>query len=173
MPCPFCTKSEPVRIEIKVFNLRICPNCFATFMPAVQFPALRMELSDPTKAAWMRKLNVATPVETPANIACLDHNAALVPGAIPGYSFQGHVPTCCEMQHLPPSLMSIALQYSLGGSGLSVGRFSVSKTKANPIAKFLGGIMFGLFEKRKKIDDGMDRLQYESKFKGVLGEWID
>jgi len=175
MLCPFCAKSEPVRIEIKALNLRICQNCLATFMPAGQFSTLRGVLNDPTKAAWMRKLATAAASLPETQPVCLDHNIPLVPGTIPGYSFQGSVPTCCDMQHLPPSLMSIILRYSLGGSGVGIGgSFGRLKPRAaNPLAKFLGKIAFFLFESKKKTDDGLERLQYESKFQGVLGEWID
>ena len=177
MPCPFCTKSEPVRIEIKALDLRICPSCLATFMPAGKFSTLREVLSDSTKAAWLRKLaaSPSSEITIPAEIACLDHNTPLVPGAIPGYSFEGKVPTCCDLQHLPPSLMKFVLQYSLGSSAASIGAgFGRSKPMAaNPLAKFLGKIAFFLFEKKKKAGDGFERLQYESKFQGVLGEWID
>lgn len=178
MPCPFCAKSEPVRIEIKALDLRICPNCLATFMPAGKFSTLREVLSDSTKAAWMRKLTEGADQHAchpTAGITCLDHNTPLVSGAIPGYSFEGHVPTCCDLQHLPPSLMKFVLQYSLGGSAASIGSgFGRSKPMAaNPLAKFLGKAVFFLFERKKKTDDGFERLQYESKFQGVLGEWID
>ena len=175
MPCPFCTETEPVRIEIKALNLRICPNCLATFMPASQFSALRNVLNDTTKSAWIRKLTAMVPAEVSADVACLDHNTPLVSGTIPGYSFQGLVPTCCDLQHLPPSLMATVLQYSLGGASLGLGGgFGRSKPRmANPLAKFLGKIAFFLFEKKKKPDDGLERLQYESKFQSVLGEWVD
>ena len=85
------------------------------------------------------------------------------------------MPTCCDLQHLPPSLMKFVLQYGLGGSAATLGAgFGRSKPMpANPLAKFLGKIVFFLFEKKKKVDDGFERLQYESKFQGVLGEWID
>jgi len=174
MPCPFCTKSEPVRIEIKALDLRICPSCLAAFMPASKFSALRGVLSDSTKAAWMRKLTAGAAVSTD-NINCIDHNVPLIQGEIPGYSFQGQVPTCCDMQHLPQSLMRFILQYSLGGSAASLGAgFGRSKPMpANPLAKFLGKIAFFFFDRKKKVDDGFERLQYESKFQGVLGEWID
>ena len=111
----------------------------------------------------------------PTEAVCLDHNTPLVPGTIPGYSFQGLVPTCCDLQHLPASLMAMILQFSLGGSGIGMGgNFGRSKPRpANPLAKFLGKIAFFLWEKKKKADDGLERLQYESKFQGVLGEWID
>ncbi|MCL2260827.1 MAG: hypothetical protein FWC15_05665 [Fibromonadales bacterium] len=180
MPCPFCAKSEPVRIEIKALDLRICPSCLATFMPASKFSTLREVLSSSTKAAWMRKLTMigADPNVCPyteADIACLEHNVPLVQGAIPGYSFEGKVPTCCDLQHLPPSLMKYVLQYSLGGASATLGAgFGRSKPMpANPLAKFLGKIAFFFFEKKKKVDDGFERLQYESKFQGVLGEWVD
>jgi len=85
------------------------------------------------------------------------------------------VPTCCDLQHLPSSLMKFVLQYSLGGSSATLGAgFGRSKPMpANPLAKFLGKIAFFFFERKKKVDDGFERLQYESKFQGVLGEWID
>jgi hypothetical protein len=49
----------------------------------------------------------------------------------------------------------------------------VSKSKINPVSRLLGGIVFYFWAKnQKKIDDGLERLQYNFKFKDVLGEWI-
>jgi hypothetical protein len=98
-----------------------------------------------------------------------------VPGTIPNYSFEGLVPTCCDLQHLPPPLMIKILELGLGASiGSMGGLFGVSKRKINPVAEFLGGIVFHFWEKKqKKADDGLDRLQYNFKFKDVLGEWVE
>jgi len=167
MLCSFCSKQEPVRIDISSLDLRICPNCFATFLPASQFGALRREVMDSTKGAWIRKLKTATAEYSAQN--CLEHKQPLVSGTIPGYSFEGLVPTCCDLQHIPPPLMIKILEMGLGGS------FTASKkSKINPVAKLLGGIVFYFWEKKqKKVEDGIDRLQYSFKFKGVLGEWVD
>jgi hypothetical protein len=98
-----------------------------------------------------------------------------VPGTIPDFSFEGLVPTCCDLQHLPPPLMIKVLELGASGSGGSMGGlFGVPKRKLNPIAELLGGILFRFWEKRQKnVDDGLDRLQYNFKFKDVLGEWIE
>ncbi len=175
MLCSFCSKSEPVHIAITGLNLRICPNCLAAFLPASQFATLRRETSDATKGAWIRACkNKAADTATPS-IVCMEHGVPLVQGTIPNYSFEGLVPTCCELQHLPPPLMIKILELGLGASGGSMGGpLGVSKRKINPVSGFLGGIVFHLWEKRqKKTDDGLDRLQYNFKFKDVLGEWIE
>ena len=173
MPCPFCSKSEPVRIEISSLNLRICPNCLATFLPASQLATLRREILDSTKAAWIRRLDVVIG----ANVVqhCLDHNTPLTNGTIPNYSFEGLVPTCCDLQHLPPPLMAKILQMGLGApTGASMGGLAgVRRHKANGISRFLGGIVFHFWKKKQKnVEDGLDRLQYNFKFKDALGEWV-
>jgi len=173
MLCSFCSRSEPVRIGISSMNLRICPGCLAAFLPASQFAALRRETSDATKGAWIRACrDRARPVSTGTPV-CLEHGVPLVSGIIPDFSFEGLVPTCCDLQHLPPPLMIKILE--LGASGGSMGGlFGVSKRKLNPVAEILGGIVFHFWEKRqKKVEDGLDRLQYNFKFKDVLGEWIE
>ena len=175
MLCSFCSKSEPVRINISSMNLRICPGCLATFLPASQFAALRRETSNATKGAWIRACrDRACPVSTGTPV-CLEHGVPLVPGTIPDFSFEGLVPTCCDLQHLPPPLMIKILELGIGASGGSMGGlFGVPKRKLNPVAELLGGIVFRFWEKRqKKVDDGLDRLQYNFKFKDVLGEWIE
>jgi len=171
MLCSFCSAQEPVRIEISSLNLRICPNCFATFLPANQFGALRREVQDSTKGAWIRKLKTVASSLSEAGMSginCLEHNQPLVSGTIPGYSFEGLVPTCCDLQHIPPPLMIKILDMGIGGA------FVVSKRqKINGLSRFLGGIVFHFWEKRQKnVEDGLDRLQYSFKFKAVLGEWI-
>jgi hypothetical protein len=173
MLCSFCSAKEPVRIEIGSLNLRICPNCFATFLPAGQFGALRREVLDSTKGAWIRKLKTIPSSLSGAEMSginCLEHNQPLVPGTIPGYSFEGLVPACCDLQHIPPPLMLKILDMGIGGS------FFVSrrKQKINGLSRFLGGFVFHFWEKKQKnVEDGLDRLQYSFKFKAVLGEWID
>jgi len=171
MQCSFCSTQEPVRIDISSLNLRICPACFATFLPANQFGALRREVLDSTKGAWIRKLKTVASSLSEAEksgINCLEHNQPLVSGTIPGYSFEGLVPTCCDLQHIPPPLMIKILDMGIGGA------FVVSKRpKINGISRFLGGIVFHFWEKKQKnVEDGIDRLQYSFKFKAVLGEWI-
>jgi hypothetical protein len=117
-----------------------------------------------TKGAWIRRLQNVSSEHSPLH--CLEHEQPLVSGTIPGYSFEGLVPTCCDLQHLPPSLTVKILE-----QGLWVP--SISKSKINPVSRLLGGIVFYFWEKKqKKIDDGLDRLQYNFKFKDVLGEWI-
>jgi len=168
MQCPFCSKQEPVRIDISSLNLRICPNCFATFLPANQFGALRREVLDSTKGAWIRKLQTVATEHSASQ--CLEHKQPLVSGTIPGYSFEGLVPTCCDLQHIPPPLMLKILEMGIGGSFVTT-RHS---KKVNGLSRFLGGIVFHFWEKKQKnVEDGLDRLQYNFKFKNILGEWID
>ncbi|MCL2101504.1 MAG: hypothetical protein FWH22_07310 [Fibromonadales bacterium] len=175
MFCSFCLKSEPVRIEINALNLRICPNCLSTFLPAAQFAALRRELNDSTKKMWVKKLAQAIPCDSPsAPLKCLEHNVPLAHGEIPNYSFEGLVPSCCDLQHLPPSLMAKILEMGIGSSVTSICGLGVSRRKPNPVSEFLGGIVFRFWERsQKNTDDGLDRLQYNFKFKDILGEWID
>jgi len=174
MLCSFCSKAEPVRIEVRSLDLRICPNCLATYLPAAQFPALRRDVDKATKGAWIRRLNAALQA-APENISsvqvnCIEHGTPLERGTIKDYSFEGLVPKCCDLQHLPPSLMVKILELGLDSPRMPG---SASRSKINPVSQFLGGIVFYFWEKKqKKIDDGLDRLQYNLKFKDVLGDWI-
>jgi hypothetical protein len=211
MLCSFCSKSEPARIEISSLDLRICPNCLATFLPASQFSALRRELNDSTKAAWRRRLQTLS--EQPQSIVpkCMEHDTPLVSGTIPNYSFKGLVPTCCDLQHLPPSLMLEILKISIGVSRAATRDYkSISSQSQNSIllltkisvgsaiglmtvylagkhGSYTAGIFLGIFlfpiligklvfhfweKKQKPAGDGLDRLQYNFKFKDVLGEWL-
>jgi len=167
MLCSFCSAQEPVRIDISSLDLRICPGCLATFLPASQFGALRREIIDSTKGAWIRKLQTVTTGYSALH--CLEHKQPLVSGTIPGYSFEGLVPTCCNLQHIPPPLMLKILEMGIGGSFVAA-----RHQKINGLSRFLGGLVFHFWEKKqKKVEDGLDRLQYSFKFKAVLGEWID
>ncbi|GBU24370.1 hypothetical protein R83H12_01000 [Fibrobacteria bacterium R8-3-H12] len=166
--CSFCLRQEPVRIDISSLNLRICPNCLATFLPASQFGALRRDVLDPTKGAWMRKLQTVGAGHSALH--CLEHKQPLVSGTIPGYSFEGLVPTCCDLQHIPPFLMIKILEMGIGGRFVATRR----SQKVNGLSRFLGGLVFHFWEKRQKnVEDGIDRLQYSFKFRGVLGEWTE
>jgi hypothetical protein len=147
----------------------------ATFLPASQFGALRREIIDPTKSAWIRQLQTVT-TEYSA-LHCLEHKQPLVSGTIPGYSFEGLVPACCDLQHLPPPLMIKILEMGLGAPSVPVagrgGLVGVQRSKTNGLSRFLGGFVFSFWEKRQKnVEDGLDRLQYNFKFKDVLGEWL-
>jgi len=105
-----------------------------------------------------------------APVNCLEHGTPLEKGTIPDYSFEGLVPKCCDLQHLPPSLMVKILELGLDSPRMPG---SGSRAKINPVSRLLGGIVFYFWEKRqKKVEDGLDRLQYNLKFKDVLGEWI-
>jgi len=170
MLCSFCSKSEPVRIDISSLNLRICPNCLSAFLPASQFAALRRDINDSTKGAWIRKLQSIKTAQHSCSDApvCLEHGVPLINGTIPNCSFGGLVPDCCDLQHLPPSLMIKILELGMGSLT------GISRREINPVSEFLGGIVFRFWEKRqKKIDDGLDRLQYNFKFRDVLGQWAD
>ncbi|MDR2583076.1 MAG: hypothetical protein LBC75_06315 [Fibromonadaceae bacterium] len=176
MLCSFCSAQEPVRIEISSLDLRICPYCLATFLPATQFGALRREVQDSTKGAWIRKLKTVTKENLASN--CLEHKQPLVSGTIPGYSFEGLVPTCCDLQHIPPPLMIKILEMGIGAPNVptrSMGGIAGSRhSKSNGLSRFLGGFVFHFWEKRQKnVEDGIDRLQYSFKFKEVLGEWVE
>jgi hypothetical protein len=138
----------------------------ATFLPASQFGALRREVMDSTKGAWIRRLQTVTGGYSALH--CMEHKQPLVSGTIPGYSFEGLVPACCNLQHIPPPLMIKILEMGLGAT------FRASKSKINPVAQFLGGIVFYFFViRQKKVEDGLDRLQYSFKFKEALGEWVE
>ncbi len=171
MLCSFCSQSEPMRIDISSLDLRICPNCLATFLPATQLAELRRKIDDDTKGAWIRRCNKVCSAPATGTIMCLEHGVPLMNGTIPDYSFEGLIPTCCNLQHIQPPLMAKILELGIGLSAFNVSR---SKRKINPVSAFLGGIVFHFWKKKqKKVEDGLERLQYNYKFKETLGEWID
>jgi hypothetical protein len=158
--CPFCGKSEPVKIDLSSVNLRICPVCKATFLPAEQFPELRRVLEDTTKIHWMNALSICEGFVTP-QILCLEHQIPLEKGTVPGYSYETLVPKCCSLQHLPPNIMKQIIS-------LGVGTNFVARSKKGGIGRFLAAPIFRLFEKKNPVEDDIDRLQYNFKFKEVL-----
>jgi len=164
MLCSFCHKEEPVRIDIKSLDLRICPACKASFLPAEQLPELRRSLEKTTKIHWIRVLSAHDAKnESSENILCMEHGGALERGEIPGFSFESLVPKCCSLQHLTPSVMVKILEMGLGSEQ---GKKRESKTG---FGRLFGGFIFRLWEKRHPtVEDEIDRLQYNCKFKAVL-----
>jgi len=165
MICSFCHKEEPVRIDLKSVDLRICPACKASFLPAEQLPELRRSLERTTKVHWIRVLSASDAKnESGENLLCIEHGVPLEQGEVPGFDFKSLVPKCCSLQHITPSLMIKILEMGLGAEQ---GRRRESKAS---IGKLLGGfIIFRLWEKRHpKVEDEIDRLQYNCKFKAVL-----
>jgi hypothetical protein len=159
--CPFCNKSEPAKIDLSSVNLRICPVCKATFIPAEQLPELRRVLEDTTKTHWINALSICEGFVTP-QILCLEHQTPLEKGTVPGYSYETLVPKCCSLQHLSPNIMKQILSLGLGTN-------FATRPKKGGIGRFLAAPIFRLFEKKNPAaEDDIDRLQYNFKFKEVL-----
>ena len=111
--CPFCG-SEVADVKIRHLDLRICPMCYSTFFPCNQTMALRGDIPDKSRELWYKALlakNVSDPNTEGA--CCIDHGEPLVDGKLPDYGIPGKVTTCCEMFHLPPSLMLQILKRTL------------------------------------------------------------
>jgi len=161
MLCSFCSKSEPVRIDLKSVDLRICPACKATFFPAEHFPELRRCLVDATKIHWINVLSKCEEhIGANAHVLCLEHQTPLEKGIISGFSYEALVPKCCSLQHLTPSTMKQILNLILGIN-------PTVRPKKGGIGRFLAGPIFHLFAKKAEEDE-IDRLQYNVKFKNIL-----
>lgn len=166
--CPFCAEGVPQQIALSELNLRICPKCLATFLPSTQYAALRRNVFVETRKLWLQVLEQrAGNFEMPAEVRCLDHGQPLALGEIPDYGYAGVVPSCCDIQHLAPATMIEILKFGLK---LSETGYESLRTKRKPrgLAALLGGILFRFVEK-PSIDDGLDTMQYNFKFRDVLG----
>jgi hypothetical protein len=162
MSCPFCQKGEPVRIEMKSLDLRICPNCKASFLLAEHVPQIRRVLEHATKVHWARVLSACKGAfEQKESVLCLEHGKPAKKGEVPGFSFECFVPECCGLLHLSPGAMESIL-------GPLQGNSSKKSSKGNGFAKFLGSFLFFILEKKHPEEDGIDLLQYDTKFRPVL-----
>ena len=165
--CPFCQTGIPQPIELSELDLRICPDCLATFLPSSQFAALRRNVFTETRRHWLHVLKErGSRCPTPESLCCLDHGSPLSQGEIPDYGYPGAYPTCCDVQHLPPSLMIRILEFGLAMEQNQ--HRTQSQRKRNGIARLLGGWLYKLVEK-PNLDDGLDTMQYNFKFRDVLG----
>lgn len=166
--CPFCQQATPLQIELSELNLRICPHCHSTFMPSSQYAAVRRNVFVETRKLWLQVLETRTPALTlPPTVVCIDHGEPLQQGEIPDYGFPGVYPTCCDMQHLPPATMIEILKFGLK---ISESGFESQRSRNQPkgLAALLGGILFRWVEKAN-VEDGLDTMQYNFKFREALG----
>ncbi len=170
--CSYCQHGNPVKIDIVDLDLRICPSCLATYLPAKQFAALRREVFPETRKLWLsvlKKRGNACP--EPTEIKCIDHGTLLAQGEIPDYGYPGAYPTCCEMQHLAPTTMIRILEFGLALSETGF-ESQYAGRKPKGISAVLGGILFRFFEKKAE-SDGLETMQYNYKFREALGALPD
>jgi hypothetical protein len=99
--------------------------------------------------------------EQKESLLCLEHGKPLKKGEVPGFSFECFVPECCGLLHLSPSTMEQIL-------GPLQNNPSAKSSKGNGFAKLLGSLLFRFLEKKHQEEDGIDRLQYDTKFRPVL-----
>jgi hypothetical protein len=181
--CPFC-RAEVKKPAIPL-NLRICPNCLATFLPASLYAALRREVYAPTRQAWKRILEArgipgweakATEAHPEMPICCLDHGQPLVEGEMPQYGHKILVPTCCDLQHIPPAEMVKVLDFGFEMEAKNGASYDFSlKTPyrrrgffafLNPLTKLL----LKWSDKQPTEDSDLEKLQFIFKFEPILGE---
>jgi hypothetical protein len=137
--------------------------------------AFRNEIFDKTREIWLSVLeqNKESRVKEPAEVLCIDHGRKLVDGTLPDYGIPGKVTTCCEMFHLPPELLSQILKRTLVSP-------SVNYTKSRGASKqfILVRLMTALVRPfdavfrwifGSKEEDPFESMQYDMKFKDVLG----
>lgn len=166
--CPFCKTGVPAQIALAELNLRICPQCLATFLPSTQYAALRRNVFIETRRLWLKVLQErGQQFAQPTELHCIDHHEPLAPGAIADYGYEGWVPTCCDIQHLAPATMIQILEFGLKLSEVGFESQYAGK-KPRGLAAFLGGILFRFIDK-PSTEDGLDTMQYNFKFRDVLG----
>lgn len=165
--CPFC-KSETKRVELTRLDLRICPNCLATFFPSDKTMAFRREVFDKTRAMWLKVLEErkADWVDADETTCCIDHGEKLVEGKLPDYGLPGHVATCCGMFQLPAKTMAAILRRTSAPSDKS---FIASETRHHfAFIVFLSKIVDKIFGSGDEGDDSFESIQYNLKFRDIL-----
>ncbi len=157
------------------FLLRLCPHCYAAFFPASKTMAFRNEIHDKTREIWLSVLekNKESRVKVSEDVLCIDHGQKLIDGALPDYGIPGKVSTCCDMFHLPPELLSQILKRTLVSPSANY-----VKTRRTSPSFFLVQWMTALMrafdavfrqEFGSKEEDPFESMQYDMKFKDVLG----
>lgn len=165
MLCPFCKKAEPVLIDISSLNLRICPCCKASFLAEEHIPEFRRTLFDTTKTYYMKSLKQAPEVSDAEY--CLDHNKPLENSIVAGFGFEALKPKCCSILHLKPSIMEKII--SAGFGTYNIKRTQTKRNFVDSLARIFGGVFFAIWKKKNPVvEDEVDRLQYNMKFKKVL-----
>lgn len=162
--CPFCG-SEVARIGLSRLDLRICPECLATFFPSDRTMTFRRELFRKTRETWLavlnaRKANFAPKSEAPC---CIDCGKPLERGKLPDYALDGWVATCCGMFNLDPQVASEVLARTLAGS-------EPQKEGKHHFAfiRLLDKLVTKLTGNELPEDDPIETLQYELHFRDVL-----
>lgn len=173
--CVFCDKETVVVVPLR-FELKICTNCYATFMHAQRFAAINRDLERYTRLKWLEILKVKS-VNWSGNKEpkCLIHGQPLKEGTIPDYGFKGYVADCCDYMHLSPASMIEILnvgiehetKYRLSGKYSSSGGGIVQA-----ITTVLAFPFFWLY--KTFLDDDLeeedlfDSMQYNHRFKDIL-----
>lgn len=174
--CPYC-QTQVSELDLHGFSLRICPHCFSTFFPAGKTMAFRHEVQDTTREIWLSVLekNKESWVKPPEEVLCIDHRQKLIDGNLPDYGIPGKVATCCEMFHLPPELLSQILQRTLISPSVTYVRsrkttkeFALVRIMTN-IVKPFAALFDMIFGRKKQEEDPFQYMQYEMKFKDILG----
>jgi hypothetical protein len=162
-------------------NLRICPNCLATFLPASLYAALRREVYASTRHAWHKVLQTRgvpewTAKATEKPVCCLEHGIPLMEGQMPQYGHKMLVPTCCDLQHIPPAVMLQVLDFGFemeaqnGGVGYDFSLKTPYRRRGffsflNPLAKLL----LKWSDKPPETENDLEMLQFIYKFEPILG----
>jgi len=166
--CPYC--HGPVeKIPLDSANLRVCTECHATFISAKNFLTVRRELDEGSRASWMNILRQsATNFREPEQLLCLDHGIPLVQGNLPDYVIPARVPTCCDIQHLPPALWADLLERGLRNPLRNLNR------KTQPTGwkgKILLWLQSRLDQDHLEIDP-LDNIVFERKIRPLLEQRI-
>lgn len=163
--CPYCNNSVE-KIVFGKTTMRICPHCYATFLPADRFMSVRREIDEGSRRKLMEFMHAhAADFVSPANLKCIDHQEPLVEGSIPEYVVPGLVPTCCNMQHLPPQLWSDLL---LRGLKNPLRKTATSKYDRNTLMNNLRRKVLAILDKDYGAADPLEGLFYSMNIEPVL-----
>jgi hypothetical protein len=155
-------------------DLRICPGCLATFLPARLYAALRREVYPATRKKWRAILaerggvfDERARLAGPAKICCLDHGESLAEGEMPQYGHKCLVPACCDLQHIPPALMVKVLDFGLEMAEAPQAR-PTGKRGVWAWTNGISRLFLKWFDKQPDEENALEMLQYTFKFQDIL-----
>ena len=167
--CAFC-HSELVKVDLSEIDLRVCPYCLAAYFPCDKTMAFRRCVFDKTREIWLSVLEnrKADWKEPDGSECCIDHGAPLMQGNLPDYGIPGSVTTCCETFHLHAALLAQILRRTVAAP--TDGLLTSHKAKRhNPLVLFVDKLVGKMFASAPPAEDPLELIQYDLKFKDILG----
>ncbi|NLB64660.1 MAG: hypothetical protein GX801_11265 [Fibrobacter sp.] len=163
--CSYC-EAQVEQVKYNKINMRICPHCYATFISAKSFMAVRRDIDELSRQRLMEFLRAnSAVVNFEKDINCIDHGKKLVDGKLPDYVIPAKIPTCCDIQHLPPQLWGDLLERGLKNPLLNIKSSKYDSGSAlNRLRRFVQNIL----DKDYTEEDPFDGLFYSIKIEPIL-----